>query len=108
MTACPENGMLCANKTGGDKKFINACFFLFLAIISASLGAQTNPYRNVDWATLPDGRTWGAVGYLDVAPDGEHIWAVVRCDATAVDAAGNMYGGEPVPRNLQKYVRVRP
>ncbi len=67
----------------------NACFFLFLAITSASLGAQTNPYRNVDWATLPDGRTWGAVGDLDLAPDGEHIWAVVRCDATAVDRFGN-------------------
>jgi DNA-binding beta-propeller fold protein YncE len=26
----------------------------------------------------------------------------------AVDAAGNLYGGEPRPRNLQKYVRVRP
>ena len=25
----------------------------------------------------------------------------------AVDRDGNMYGGEPVPRNLQKYVRVR-
>lgn len=26
----------------------------------------------------------------------------------AVDAEGNIYGGEPRPRNLQKYVRVRP
>lgn len=26
----------------------------------------------------------------------------------AVDAAGNVYGGEPRPRKLQKYVRVRP
>jgi DNA-binding beta-propeller fold protein YncE len=26
----------------------------------------------------------------------------------AIDAAGNLYGGEPRPRNLQKYVRVRP
>jgi DNA-binding beta-propeller fold protein YncE len=25
----------------------------------------------------------------------------------AVDAAGNLYGGEPRPRNLQKYVRIR-
>ena len=25
----------------------------------------------------------------------------------AVDRNGNMYGGEPVPRNLQKYMRVR-
>ena len=27
---------------------------------------------------------------------------------TAVDSAGNIYGGEPRPRKLQKYVRVRP
>ena len=26
----------------------------------------------------------------------------------AVDAVGNIYGGEPRPRKLQKYVRVRP
>ena len=26
----------------------------------------------------------------------------------AVDAEGNLYGGEPRPRNLQKYVRVKP
>ena len=26
----------------------------------------------------------------------------------AVDRDGNIYGGEPRPRNLQKYVRVRP
>ena len=26
----------------------------------------------------------------------------------AVDRNGNIYGGEPSPRKLQKYVRVRP
>jgi DNA-binding beta-propeller fold protein YncE len=26
----------------------------------------------------------------------------------SVDAAGNMFGGEPAPRKLQKYIRVRP
>ena len=62
---------------------------LVLLAVAGSLNAQTNPYRNVDWAKLPDGRTWGAVGDLDVAPDGEHIWAVVRCDATARDRFGN-------------------
>jgi DNA-binding beta-propeller fold protein YncE len=41
-----------------------------------------NPYRAVDgWAEPPDGRQMGAVGDVDVDPDGEHIWAVVRCDA---------------------------
>ena len=26
----------------------------------------------------------------------------------AVDSEGNLYGGEPAPRTLQKYVRVKP
>ena len=26
----------------------------------------------------------------------------------AVDRDGNLYGGEPRPRNIQKYIRVRP
>ncbi|MCX6948594.1 MAG: hypothetical protein NTX39_02870, partial [Opitutae bacterium] len=26
----------------------------------------------------------------------------------AVDRAGNLYGGEPRPRRLQKYIKVRP
>lgn len=45
--------------------------------------ALPNPYRIVDgWAKLPAGRTMGAVGGVTVDPDGEHIWAVIRCDAT--------------------------
>ena len=42
-----------------------------------------NPYRAVDgWAQLPDGRKMGAVGGVTIDPDGEHIWAVVRCYQT--------------------------
>ena len=49
-----------------------------------------NPYRQVDgWASLPGGRTMGAVGGVTMDPDGEHLWAVVRCDATAPDRFGN-------------------
>ena len=49
-----------------------------------------NPYRAVDgWAQLPEGRTMGAVGDVTTDPDGEHIWAVVRCDATAPGRFGN-------------------
>ena len=49
-----------------------------------------NPYRQVEgWATLPGGRTPGAVGKVTMDPDGEHLWAVVRCDATARDRFGN-------------------
>ena len=46
---------------------------IFLLSISMGVSGQSNPYRNVNWATLPDGRTWGAVGDLDVAPDGEGL-----------------------------------
>ena len=49
-----------------------------------------NPYRLVkDWATLPDGRIMGAVGDVTVDRDGRHIWAVIRCDATALERFGN-------------------
>ncbi len=49
-----------------------------------------NPYRQVDrWASLPGGRTMGAVGGVTMDPDGEHLWAVIRCDATAPNRFGN-------------------
>jgi sugar lactone lactonase YvrE len=49
-----------------------------------------NPYREIEnWAKLPDGRTMGAVGKVTIDPDGEHIWAVVRCDATEPDRFGD-------------------
>jgi hypothetical protein len=63
--------------------------FRVVRIVLLALGMTTaasaqllpNPYRIVDgWAKLPDGRTMGAVGKVDVAPDGTHIWAVVRCE----------------------------
>ena len=52
--------------------------------------ALPNPYRMVDgWAQLPDGREMGAVGGVTMDPDGDHVWAVVRCDASAPDRFGN-------------------
>ena len=49
-----------------------------------------NPYRQVEgWAKLPAGRTMGAVGGVTMDPDGEHLWAVIRCDATAPGRFGN-------------------
>ena len=42
-----------------------------------------NPYRLVDgWARLPDGRPMGAVGDLTMDPDGQHLWAIIRCTAS--------------------------
>lgn len=52
--------------------------------------ALPNPYRAVEaWAKLPAGRQMGAVGDVTMDPDGQHIWAVVRCDAAAPDRFGN-------------------
>ena len=52
--------------------------------------AYSNPYATVSpWAELPDGRIFGAVGDTDVDPDGIHIWAVIRCDATSRDRFGD-------------------
>ncbi|MCY3690165.1 MAG: peptidyl-alpha-hydroxyglycine alpha-amidating lyase family protein [Gammaproteobacteria bacterium] len=63
---------------------------LLLGFVTALLAQPyPNPWRNVEWGMLPDGRTWGAVGDLDVDPDGEHIWAVVRCDATEFERFGD-------------------
>ena len=59
-------------------------YTLLLAGVAALATAQPypNPYRMVnDWAKLPDGRGPGAMGDVDVDPDGKHLWAVVRCDA---------------------------
>ena len=58
-------------------------------VVALALGGGTvlaqvlpNPYRIVEgWAKLPNGRTMGAVGKVGVAPDGTHIWAIIRCDA---------------------------
>jgi DNA-binding beta-propeller fold protein YncE len=63
-----------------------------LLLIGAQAMAQAlpNPYRTVDnWAKMPEGRIMGAVGDVTIDPDGKHIWAVVRCDATAKDRFGN-------------------
>ena len=65
-------------------------FLLLLGFVTPLLAQPyPNPWRNVEWGDLPDGRTWGAVGDLDVDPDGVHMWAVVRCDATAPDRFGD-------------------
>ena len=48
---------------------------------TASAQLLPNPYRIVDgWAKLPNGRKMGAVGKVDIAADGTHIWAVIRCE----------------------------
>jgi DNA-binding beta-propeller fold protein YncE len=59
---------------------------LYGVLIGAIAIAQAlpNPYRLVDdWAQMPGDREFGAVGDVDIDPDGVHLWAVVRCDAGA-------------------------
>ena len=64
-----------------------------VTLVAGSVGSAQvlpNPYRQVeDWAKLPAGRTMGAVGGVTMDPDGEHLWAVIRCDATAPGRFGN-------------------
>jgi DNA-binding beta-propeller fold protein YncE len=66
---------------------------LFIFIFSAvhSVGQPyPNPYMTVEnWAKLPNGRNMGAVGKVAIDPDGEHIWAVIRCDATEPERFGD-------------------
>lgn len=60
-----------------------------LLVVSSLLAPQraagqnsSNPYSIVDgWAKLPSGREMGAVGKVTADPDGQHIWAIIRCDA---------------------------
>ncbi len=70
-------------------RFILALPFFILSSTALAQGFP-NPYATIEgWAQLPDGRIQGAVGDLDVDPDGEHIWAVVRCDATEPNRFGD-------------------
>ena len=63
-----------------------------------------NPYRAVEgWATLPDGREMGAVGGVTMDPDGQHVWAVIRCDAGA-----DLFGWECLDSDLDPVVRFDP
>ena len=75
-----------------------------LAVVGTSVHrAQVlpNPYRQVEgWAKLPDGREMGAVGKVTMDPDGEHLWAVIRCDAP-----GEFFGFECLDSDLDSVVK---
>ena len=91
-------------------KFLLNQFGLSLALIIITLtdsGGQAfsqalpNPYRIVDdWAQLPSGREMGAVGDVMMDPDGEHVWAIVRCDAPA-----EMFGWECLDSDLDPILK---
>ena len=78
---------------------------LFLGATAALAAQAPNPYRLVeDWAKLPGGRTMGAVGGVTLDPDGRHIWAVIRCDATAP----NRFGNECLDSDLDSVIKFAP
>jgi DNA-binding beta-propeller fold protein YncE len=69
---------------------ITVIVVLFFSGITGFCQSYPNPYRLIEnWAKLPEGRIMGAVGKLAIDPDGEHIWAVIRCDATEPERFGD-------------------
>ena len=75
---------------------------VLVAPIASLAQSGPSPYRLVDgWARLPAGRQMGAVGKVTMDPDGRHLWAVIRCDASAPDRFGN----ECVDSNLDPVVQ---
>ncbi len=88
--------------------WIGALLSIVLLTPGAELLAQsgTSPYRLVDnWAQMPDGRAMGAVGKVAMDPDGEHLWAVIRCDALGFDETPSRFGNECVDSNLDPVVK---
>ena len=86
------------------------CAVAALALmVPAEATAQTSgpsPYRLVDdWAQLPDGRRMGAVGKVTMDPDGEHVWAVIRCDARGFDVTPSRFGNECVDSDLDPVIK---
>ncbi len=76
---------------------------LALVTLAEGLAAQVgpSPFRTVDgWAKLPAGRQMGAVGDVTIDPDGEHVWAVVRCDAGA-----DRFGDECLDSDLDPIIK---
>jgi sugar lactone lactonase YvrE len=77
------------------------CLVALAFTVAAAPQALPNPYRNVDgWAKLANGRVIGAVGDVDIDPDGQHVWAVIRCDAGA-----DKFGYECLDSTLDTVVR---
>lgn len=78
--------------TNASSGLVAAVAFGVAFALGPTAFAQTypNPYRVVEnWAKMPPGRAMGAVGDVTADPDGEHIWAIIRCDAAAPDRFGN-------------------
>src|SRR5882672_1518212 len=86
----PRRGLALRAAEGGStmprylRSLLRTQLLLAALTVAGTALAQSppNPYRQVEgWAKLNGGRQIGAVGDVDVAPDGKHIWALLRCDA---------------------------
>jgi hypothetical protein len=61
-----------------------------------------NPYRSIrNWGALPEGRSWGSTGAVNVDRDGTSIWAVERCGSHSWQPAGGSCAGSSLPPILQ-------
>lgn len=73
--------------------------------------SESDNVQNPGWEMgirIGDART-GWVRYFILYPWGDpRVVEGTGAEYVAVDRDGNLYGGEPKPRRLQKYVRVRP
>ena len=87
---------------------IGALVGMVLLTSGTKIQAQSgsSPYRLVnDWAQMPDGRPMGAVGKVVMDPDGEHLWAVIRCIARGFDETPSRFGNECVDSDLDSILK---
>lgn len=58
-------------------------------VVDPASGNLPNPNPKVvkNWASLPDGRTWGSTAGVDIGPDGQ-VWAYDRCGSVGLDTGG--------------------
>lgn len=60
-----------------------------------------NPYVEVgSWIKLPEGREAGAVGDVDIDPNGEDIWVIVRCEGP------DNFGSECLNSDLDPILKI--
>jgi len=58
--------------------------------------ANPNPTRIANWATLPEGRTWGSTAGLDIDPTDGHVWGYERCASGSAGGPGINCDSNPV------------
>lgn len=73
--------------------------------------SESDDVQNPGWEMgirIGEAKTGWATGFVGYAWADPRSTAGNGAEFVAVDRDGNMYGGEPRPRKLQKYVRVKP